>query len=164
MKRLLLAGVMLLAPGTVFAGDDSPVLGDINLAKTLAMSPGGVSGNQGPDAIFDVTANSGVAAGAVSGNTANVKTTAFGVAGPAGAFTTTNARQTNAGGTVAAGRAINQNGQPVAVTAVPASGAYGGAGGGQSGRTAGTAAASAANRNAGGFLRRQAQHPPDHAN
>lgn len=165
MRKFLLAAT-LLAPFAVapaFAGGGTLggiAAGDVDLGMTSAGSSAGVSSVQGTRARSNVAGNGGVIVGAVSGSTTSVQTTALGTAGPRGSYTDTTATQTNIGGTVAGGLALNQSGRPVGpiTDAMTASikGASGSASGGQTSQATGNADAKAANVKLGGFATMQA--------
>ena len=114
---------------------------------------------QGTNAQARVAGNGGVIVGAVSGNYTAVETTAAGKGSPMGSYTDTTATQTNIGGTLAGGLALNKNARPgpgsplTQAVSVQGNGASGSAGGGQSSMAGGTAAASATNINLGGFIK-----------
>jgi fibronectin-binding autotransporter adhesin len=156
MRKFLLAATMMV-PFAAFAGGSAlSIAGDVNLAKTSAGSTAGVQSTQGTQAQIKAGGSGGVVVGAVSGNYTAVDTSALGKAGPAGSYTDTTATQTNVGGTVAGGPALNKNGQgtgPISLTSGhgQATGASGSAGGGQSSQASGGSAAMASNTNIGGF-------------
>ena len=163
MRKFLLAAT-ILAPFVVapaFAGGAQQGLtaaGDINLSKTTAGSTAIVGGMQGTNAQAKAAGNGGVIVGAVSGNYTSVDTAAAGTAGPMGSYTNTTATQTNLGGTLAGGLALNKDaghgGAPRGdLFSVQGNGASGSAGGGQSSMAGGTAAATATNMNLGGFIK-----------
>ena len=99
MRKLLLAGVITLAPFAAFATVSGPannqigtsVVGDVNAANTAAGSTAGVNSTQGTHAGVSTAGNGGVSVGAVSGNSASVNSSASGTAGPGGS--STNRRQ-----------------------------------------------------------------------
>ena len=151
MRKFLLAAT-ILAPfvaAPAFAGGASQGLtaaGDINLSKT--------------------TAGSTAVVGSMQGTNAQAK--AAGKAGVKGSYTDTTATQTNIGGTLAGGLALNKDaghgGGPRADTvSVQGNGASGSAGGGQSSMSGGTAAATATNMNLGGFIKVEPPRERGHA-
>ncbi len=173
MRKFLLAAT-ILAPfvaAPAFAGGASQGLtaaGDINLSKTTAGSTAVVGSMQGTNAQAKAAGNGGVIVGAVSGNYTSVETTALGKAGVKGSYTDTTATQTNIGGTLAGGLALNKDaghgGGPRADTvSVQGNGASGSAGGGQSSMSGGTAAATATNMNLGGFIKVEPPRERGHA-
>jgi hypothetical protein len=138
VRKLLLTGVLALAPLAAFAGG--------NLAQTSANSSAEiVDGIQGTGAHALVGGNGGVIVGAVSGNYSTVGTSGVGRAGPLGSYTNTTVTQTNVGGTVSGGLATNQK------LGGASNGASGSAGGFQSSQTKGGSDASASTTNFGGF-------------
>lgn len=156
MRKFLLAATMLVPFAAFAGGADLSIAGDGNLAKTTANSTAGVQSTQGNHAQATTGGNGGIMVGAVSGNYTSVATTALGRAGPAGSYTDTTATQTNVGGTMASGQAINQTGHstPITLTAGrgQANGASGSAGGGQNSQASGGSSATAANTNIGGSM------------
>ncbi|MDR3536095.1 MAG: hypothetical protein P4L71_06310 [Acetobacteraceae bacterium] len=150
MRKFLFAATMLV-PFAAFAGSPAPTLGiagDVNLATTSAGSTAGVQSTQGTQAQAKAAGTGGVIVGAVSGNYTSVETTAAGRASPAGSYTDTTATQTNVGGTVTAGLAINKSGRGP----IQANGASGSASGGQNSQASGQSAATASNTNLGGAV------------
>jgi hypothetical protein len=156
MRKFLLAATMLIPFAAFAGGTDLSIAGDGNLATTSAGLSAGVQSTQGTHAQANVSGNGGVIVGAVSGNYTSVATTALGKAGPAGSYTDTTATQTNVGGTVASGLAVNKNrsSTPIALTAGrgQANGASGSASGGQNSQASGGSSATAANTNLGGSM------------
>jgi hypothetical protein len=156
MRKLLLAGVIALAPVAAVAG--SGPVGESHSASTQAGSTAGVASVQGTRAGVFAGGNGGVLTGAVSGNMTQVNTSALGVTGPLGSYTTTGAQQVNVGGTLTGGLAANKTTQrmtPLRSSGLQANGAFGTASGMQTSEAAGTSTASAANQTAGGFGKRQ---------
>ena len=145
MRKYLFTATILipLAVAPAFAGS-GPVGGIIagDVSRSAANSTAGVASTQRTGANAIAAGNGGVIVGAVSGNYTQVQTTATGQARPHDTWTSTNAQQTNVGGTVTGGRAIN---------AGTGKGASGMAGGSQDSQAAGNANAAASNMNVRGF-------------
>jgi hypothetical protein len=149
MRKFLLAATILAPFAVAPAFADMPrapiTAGDVNIGKTAAGSSAGVSSQQGTMA----GGNGAVIVGAVSGNYTSVMTGAGATAGPNGSFTTTNAQQTNIGGTLAGGLGSGAKSN---------SGAAGKANGSQNSQASGDASANASNTNLSGFSKGVQQH------
>jgi len=149
MRKFLLAAT-LLAPfivGQAFATERPEGLkaaGALNLGMTSAGSTATVGSVQGTTAGAGAARTGAVVVGTVSGNHTAVETSALGKTSPkGGSYTQTTAQQTNIGGTVSGGLAVNKPGT---------TGVSGVTDGGQSSVAGGGAAANAKTINLGGFV------------
>lgn len=161
MRKFLLAATILapFAIGPAYAAGGT-LSGDLKVTTTAAGSTASVASDQGTHAQVMAGRTGGVVVGAVSGNYTSVDTSALGKAGGGTSYTNTTATQTNVGGTLAGGLAINagRSGPFSTASSISSNGATGTAGGGQNSQAGGSSAANASTTNISGVIKLQTGH------